>query len=163
TAATARGVLLRVQAVIDTGGPISSLLDELAATGVTVPAALRDVPAGVPTVSQLQDSFPEAARTAAAASIKVSPDATLGDRTLTFLRRHTGARSLTPRDGADPDAVLSRAEAALRGGDVAGALAQLDQLPADAQAAMSEWRASAQTRVAASVALGELTAGLSGN
>jgi hypothetical protein len=163
TAATARGVLLRLQAALETGGPIGPLLEELIAAGVTVPQALGTAADGVPTLTQLQAAFPEAARTALAAAIKVAPDAGLGDRVATFLRVQTGARSLTPRDGDDPDAILSRAEAALRGGDLTGALGALDALPPEAQAAMTTWRDSATARAAAVAAADELATGLTGN
>ena len=163
TAATARGVLLRLQAALDTGGAIGPLLEELTAAGVTVPQPLAVAADGVLTLTQLQASFPEAARAALAAAVKVTPDAGLGDRLATFLRVQTGARSLTPRDGDDPDAVLSRAEAALRGGDLTGALVALDGLSTDAQAAMAAWRDSATARSAAVAAADELAAGLSGN
>ena len=107
--------------------PITGLMDELAAGGVTVPDALS-APAkeGVadPGVA-LRSSFAPAARTALA-------DARDADKTtglVAFLQRQTGARSVTPQEGDSPDAVLSRAEAALAGGDVAAALSEL-QIPA---------------------------------
>jgi len=72
---------------------------------------------------------------------------------MNFLRSQTGARSLAPRDGDDTDAVLSRAEAALRQGDLATTLTELDALTGDPAAAMAAWRAQAETRMAALAAL----------
>jgi hypothetical protein len=114
-------------------------------------------------MAQVQAGFPAAARAALAASVQPDPEAALGDRMLAFLRAQTGARALTPRDGADPDAILSRAEAAMRAGDLDSALAELDSLPPDAAAALAGWRAGAETRAAAVAALADLAAGLSGN
>ncbi|MGB3556503.1 MAG: hypothetical protein WBA25_17880, partial [Jannaschia sp.] len=60
---------------------------------------------------------------------------------------------LEPRDGDDADAVLSRAEAAIRAGDVATALTEVEALPDDARAELSDWIARAETRRAAQAAL----------
>ncbi|MDR5652481.1 COG4223 family protein [Ruixingdingia sedimenti] len=157
-AALARAAVLRAQAALDTGTSLAEPLADLAAAGVALPPALAEG-ADVPTLPQLQEEFPEAARAALAAVAKVEPDAPLGDRIGAFLRAQTGARSLTPRAGDDPDAVLSRAEAALRAGDLAGAVAGLDPLPAEATAEMAAWRARAESRLAVAAAL----SGLAGN
>jgi hypothetical protein len=74
-----------------------------------------------------------------------------------------GLRTLTPREGDDPDAVLSLAQAALDGGDVAAALSELDALPASGQAEMADWRATAQARVDAIAAAGDLAQTLTTN
>jgi hypothetical protein len=84
-------------------------------------------------------------------------------RITAFLRAQTGARSLTPREGNDPDAILSRAEAALREGDLVATLAELDALPAEGAARLAEWRAQAEARLAASQAVAELVASLGGD
>jgi hypothetical protein len=55
-------------------------------------------------------------------------------------------RSLTPRAGDSPDAILSRAEAAVGAGDLAGAIAELNTLPPAAQAAMADWIKAATAR-----------------
>jgi hypothetical protein len=82
----------------------------------------------------------------------------LTDGLLAFLRVQTGARSLQPREGTDPDAVLSRAEAAVKGGDVAASLTELAGLPAQGQAAMADWSARAKVYLAAHEALAGLAA-----
>ena len=61
-------------------------------------------------------------------------------------------RSVAPREGDDPDAVLSRAEAAIKSGDLETTLTELDTLPEDAQAVIADWRAEADARVAARAA-----------
>ena len=76
-----------------------------------------------------------------------------------FLRVQTGARSVEPREGSDPDAVLSRADAAVKAGDIAGALEQIGALPQPGQDAMSGWVAQARTWVEANAALSALAAG----
>jgi hypothetical protein len=69
-----------------------------------------------------------------------------------FLTRSLGVRSVAPREGNDPDAVLSRAEAAVNAGDLSAALNELDTLPEEAQAVMADWRAAADARVSARTA-----------
>jgi hypothetical protein len=158
----ARAAVLRLQAAIDAGGPLDAALADLAAAGVAVPPALAERAAGVPTLAMLQAAFPEAARAALAASATVPPEGGLGERLIAFLRAQTGARSLTPREGDDPDAVLSRAEAALRAGDLAAVLAALDALPETAKPALAAWRAQAEARAAAVAAAADLAATLAG-
>lgn len=149
------GAILRIEAAIEAGTPFARPLDDLAAEGVAIPAGLRDAAGGVATLASLQASFPDAARAALAAGVSVDPQAPFGDRVLAFLRVQTGARSLSPRAGADPDAVLARAEAALRAGDLGQALAELDTLaPAAAGAAvLAEWRGRAGGRQSALAAV----------
>lgn len=70
-------------------------------------------------------------------------------RVATFFANQLGARSVEPRAGDDPDAVLSRAEAALRSGDLGAVLSEVSALPEPAQQELSDWVASAETRKAA--------------
>jgi hypothetical protein len=109
----------------------------------------------VVTLANLQSRFPDAARDAlgAARSLSAGPDeGGLGS----FLRRQLGARSITPREGDDPDAILSRAEDHVRNGQVATALDELAALPEDARAAMQEWLEDAQRRTEARAAADEI-------
>ncbi|CAM5310654.1 hypothetical protein FALB51S_00807 [Frigidibacter albus] len=134
------------------------MLADLTAAGLTVPEPLSALPGGVPTLGSLQDSFPEAARKALAASLPVTAGTGTWDRVGAFLQAQTGARSLAPREGTDPDAVLSRAEAALTAGDLQGALAELEGLPAEGRAATAAWEAQAAARIAATGAADALAA-----
>jgi hypothetical protein len=80
------------------------------------------------------------------------------ERAMSFLQSTTGARSMTPREGTDPDAVLSRAEAALGAGDLDLSLTEIAALPAVAQEAMAGWTTQAKTRQDALAAVAELAA-----
>src|SRR5262249_12270520 len=80
----------------------------------------------------------------------------LAPRDANFLERlQAGAERLVrirPLDavpGDDPAAVLTRIEIRAREADVAGALAELAKLPAEAQAPAKAWIAKAQARIAA--------------
>ena len=97
---------------------------------------------------------------ATAAALKAAPanDGAMGVIG-NFLRVQTGARSVEPREGSDPDAVLSRADAAVKAGDIPGALSEIGALPQPGQDAMSGWSAQARTWVEANAALTALAAG----
>jgi hypothetical protein len=142
-----------ILAALDSGEPYTDFL-----AGLDVPPALSGPAAdGVPTLTELVDSYPEAARAALDASIRANVDGGAMDRFAAFLRVQTGARSLEPREGDDPDAILSRAEAAVRAGDLSQALTELSALPEDGQAAMAGWTQSARTRLDALEAAQGLT------
>lgn len=168
-AATAKVTTVRVAVsqlalALDNGGAFEATVANLASAGVDVPPVLANATKdGVPTLVKLQESFPMAARSSLAASVK----ATTGDGAInkigSFFRSQVGARSLAPREGDDPDAVLSRAEAALGSGDIAGAIALIGALPDEGQAAMSDWVSSANMRMEAVEAVRVLADSLNGN
>ena len=76
------------------------------------------------------------------------------------MNRHLGARSVTPQEGEGPDAVLSRAEAAVAAGKLQEALNDLSALPETARNALSRWEAAANARVAAVTAAADLAQSL---
>jgi hypothetical protein len=144
----------RIAAALEAGGPYASAVSELNEQGVEIPAALSDMAGtGVASLVDLQRRFPSAARTALDAALRADVGEGWTDRLGTFLRTQTGVRSLEPREGNDPDAILSRADAALQAGDVALALSELQALPEPARAAMSGWMTDAAARDAALAAL----------
>lgn len=157
-AATARrnAAIGRITAALDSGAPYASALAEL---GGDVPPVLADNAAvGLPTVAELADSFPEVARTALEDALRANMGESWTDRVSNFLRSQTGLRSLTPREGNDPDAILSRAEAALAQGRVADAIGELDAMPEAGKPALSDWLAQARLRAEAEAAVATLAA-----
>jgi hypothetical protein len=143
-----RAALTRVMTALDSGDEFTAALADLRDTGAEVPAALSDVAeSGVPTRAELIESFPEAAR-AALAAVR-SADGGAASSVGGFFKNQLGIRSLEPREGDDPDAVLSRAEAALRDGRLGDALAEIETLPEGARAELSDWAAEAERRHAA--------------
>ncbi len=156
--ALARSGLESMRAALQTGAPYGDAVTRLSDAGVEVPDALA-TPAsgGVATVESLQERFPEAARSALRVALQDAPAESTVDRLQNFLRAQIGARSTVPRDGDDPDAVLSRAAAQVEAGDIETALTELDSLPTSAQQAMRPWLDQAQARVAAEAALPDLT------
>lgn len=158
-AAAGRAALSRILAAVDTGRPFDDAVFDLSkATGLAVPAALVDLAQdGVPTLAALQEDFPTAARASLDASIRAAVEDGSMDRMTAFLRTQLGVRSLEAKEGDDPDAILSRAEAALRNGDIAGALAELTSMPEPGQPALADWISTAKARADA-IAAGEALA-----
>lgn len=153
-AAGARAALARVLAALDTGRPYGdALFDVTQQAGVVAPPALiQHAEAGVSTLAVLQSSFPEAARAALDAAIRASVENGEMDRVSAFFRLQLGTRSLSPKEGTDPDAILSRAEAALKSGQLDAALVELQSMPEAGQPAMQDWITSATARRDALVA-----------
>jgi hypothetical protein len=152
-----RAALGQIAAALDSGAPYPSAIAALA--GADIAVVLTDnASAGLPSLQALQASFPDSARTALEAALRANMGESWSERVGNFLRTQVGVRSLTPRDGPDPDAILSRAEAALTAGDVAQALAEIATLPTPAQDALSAWRVQAQLRLDAQAALAALLA-----
>ncbi len=118
--------------------------DEPLAVLGEAPEALTSVAAtGVATGAALVAAFPPLAREALRAARDASPDAGVGS----LFRNAFNARSLEPQAGDDPDAVLSRAEAAVRDGELETALTEIGALPEPARAVFSDWTARARARV----------------
>ncbi|WP_298840929.1 hypothetical protein [uncultured Roseobacter sp.] len=160
----ARAALTRVVTAVDSGETFEPAIDDLEEVApVDVPDALRTAAAeGVPTMATLRETFPDAARDALAAARSDVPESEV-QGIGAFLRRQLSARSVTPREGSDPDAILSRAEAAIRQGDLATALSEMEALPEPARAAMQGWLSSAEARRAAQDAANTLSDSLQSN
>lgn len=142
-----RAALTRIQTALDAGTPFEAALADLKAAGVAAPEALASAAVdGVPTQAGLAERFPDAARRALAVSRSAGAEAGAGGLG-GFLRSQLGARSLEPREGSDPDAVLSRAEAAVRDGRLNDALAEIETLPEGGRAELSDWSADAARRL----------------
>ncbi len=157
--------LTSLQAALTSGGEFSGVLDQLESVGVTVPDALRAAQSGVKTLPQLRNAWPEAAHAALRASILAGQDEGLVGSVSTFLQAQVASRSLTPQEGDDADAILSRAEAALKDDDVSGALSELEMLSTEAQASdafgdMRDWLADARLRLEAEEAIDALIANI---
>ncbi len=151
----------RLQSALDTGEPLGPVLTEIEAIGLTVPPALTEASeTGIERLGSLQDRFPDLARDALDAALRADVGTGWADRTLTFLRTQTGARLVEPRAGDDPDAILSRANAAVAAGNLTDALGELDALPDSAKAPLAEWLAEARRRAAADAALSAILSDL---
>lgn len=154
--AEAVAAVAALQSALDKGVTAQDAQQTLADAGMDAPEALQQ---DIPSIETLQDSFGDASRAALRATM--SGDSAEGGNMLTnFLKAQTGARSVAPREGDDPDAVLSRANAKVEAGDIAAALDEIEALPAAAKEApvMAEWLSGATAQRNAQAALSDLSA-----
>lgn len=157
-AARAQSGLDSLRAALETGAAYADAVSRIQDAGIEVPQTLAaSASTGIATVEQLQESFDQAARAALRVALQDAPAESTTDRLGNFFRAQVGARSIAPREGDDPDAVLSRASAAVEAGDLEAALSEIALLPEGAQAAMADWIAQARARIAARDSLQDLT------
>ena len=161
-AAAKQAALSHVRAAFESGAPLGPALESLTAMGANIPEALSGATDSMPTLLALQDGFAAPARAALDASIRADMGDGWADRVTSFLRSQSGVRSLTPQEGTDPDAVLSRAEAALQSGQIKEALSELAGLPPAGTEAMAPWVAEATRRIDTEQAISDLSATLNG-
>ncbi len=155
----------RLQRAMDAGEPYDGVLSELrtlvtddAAVGALLDRLSAAADAGVPTRDALTVGFPAVARAVVAAA---AGDAVSGwtDRTLQRIRNTVSVRRIGPDVPGDAaEARVARAEAKLLGGDLSGAVAELDGLEGAAAEAAAAWRAGARARLNAGAAADELEA-----
>lgn len=145
-----RSAMSQILTSLETGSSFAEAIESLSATGIDVPEALVAQAAGVPTVAGLSADFPAVAREALAAARTADGSESGGFGA--FLKSQLGARSLEPREGSDPDAVLSRMEAAAREGRLGDVMAEAESLPEEAKAPLQDWLDAAKARQAATEA-----------
>lgn len=144
--AARRAALSLVLAAIETGGPFDAALAEAAGPDAAPPTLAALAADGAPTLAVLREGFPEAARAALTVARAEGLAGDEGGRIVAFLRSQLDVRSTAPREGDDPDAILSRAEAALAEARLPDALAEIATLPEVVRAAMGDWLALAEAR-----------------
>ena len=153
------GTISQVIGALESGAPFAFAIAGLQDfDNLLTPALVAAAPYGVPTADALARAFPEQSRTALIAARTTSTSqASSSNRVSDFLRSQLGMRSITPRAGNDPDAVLSRAEAAIQAGQVSNALSALTALPDSARTSMAGWIEQAELRQAAQLAVAALS------
>lgn len=148
-----------IEAAQNNGSDYSAALADLMAAA---PAGLYENASGIPTQAALEEGFVIPARDAIAASLAANVEDGSVSRVGGFLRDRLGLRSLTPQEGEDANAVLSRAEFALQEGRIADAIAEIATLPQDGQDLMAAWVSEATQRMTALAGLSELKASAPG-
>lgn len=163
--ARARATLAEIEAALETGEPYPALIEELQATSPTeIPQGLSAPAAeGVASRAELIEAFPEPARAALARARREGLSGEEGGRVAGFFRDTLQLRSTAPVEGETTDAVLSRAEAALRDGRLQEALDEIAALPEPVREALSDWIAPARTRAEALAAADTLSQSLTEN
>ena len=159
--AAAQSVVSRLRSALDAGAPYGDLVAELSRLQVEVPEDIQvAADTGVATLAGLRDGFAPAARAALAAAREETKGS---GGIMAYVNRHLGARSVAPREGDDPDAILSRAGAAVEGADISAALDELAALPDSAKAQLEAWQTSARIRLDAEAATDALSQSLNAN
>lgn len=109
-------------------------------------ALQADAERGAPSRAALAASFPDYAARAASAARTPGEGAGVLARVGHALSRVVALRRVGEVPGDGPDAILARAERQIDDGDIVGALATLEALPADAKDALGPWRDRAERR-----------------
>ncbi|PYE84621.1 COG4223 family protein [Pseudoroseicyclus aestuarii] len=158
----ARAALEQLRADLDTGSAYAQPLNTISEAEVAIPEGLSDhAEDGVPMIAALREDFEPAAREAlSAARLAGEAGEDGGSRVGSFLRSQLQVRSTGPRTGDDADAVLSRAQDALRQGRLQDALSEVEGLPQAARDEMSGWIEAARIRAGATAAADDLAASL---
>jgi hypothetical protein len=160
--AQAEAALNALRLSVTRGEPFADPLQAVAAV-TEVPDALNAAAdSGVPSLEALQNRFPAAARAALPVALRETAGDSPVDRFGAFLRGQVGGRAVAPREGDDPDAILSRAQGAVTAGDLDAALAEIATLPEAAQAELADWTADARARSDVLSALETVTQALAG-
>jgi hypothetical protein len=161
--AAAAAVRAQTEAALETGEPYDTALATIAETAGIPEGLSANADAGVPTLEALQAAYPPLARAALPVALQETAGDGMGDRLGAFVMGQIGGRAVEPREGDDPDAVLSRVEAAVRSGDLPAALSEIAALPQGARDVLAPWVADVEARAAAVEGLAALTETVSGN
>jgi len=154
----ARAIAVRqIEGALDTAAPFQDALatarEAVGAEGAAAQAldALAPHAAdGVPTRAELANGFSEKAAEAVAVSAGGEGQGDLVSGVLRRLGDVVSVRRVGPdATGSDAASVLARAEAALQGGDLAGAVKQVEGLQGPPGEVMQPWLAQARARLAA--------------
>ena len=141
----AQGLLAAVQ----NGEPFAAQVAALRSLGADEKSVARLATlanGGVPTLAQLRAGFSEL-RPKLHPQVKVEPGATWSEKMLARLTSLVSIRPAGERAGASPEAVASRADAALARGDVATALREIRTLAPPDSAVAKDWIDAAARRV----------------
>lgn len=159
---TARALAIgRVSEALARGGDLGASLTALQETlpeGQTLPDVLTvAAEQGLATPAEIAAAFPQAVDAILDAS-RAGQDASIGARLLDNARSVIRVRPVGAVEGDTPEAIVSRIEAGLAGGDLAGAHAEWRSLPEPARTASADWGAMIGARLEAQAALDALAA-----
>lgn len=156
--AEAVAAIASLQSALDRGVTPEEARQTLEGAGLQTPEALTTE---VPSLTSLQADFPAASRAALRGALRDSSASGQGNLVTNFLRAQTGARSVEVRQGDDPDAILSRANAQVEAGRIDQAVTEIEALPESARSApaMADWLSRATAYTQAQAALSDLSSG----
>lgn len=148
----------QAEVALEEGASFSSAVGALDALGVPVSDELRlAAQSGSQTRQELRDGYAQMAREALALDRQVALQSDQeASGFMTFFKNQIGLRSVTVREGDDVDAILSRAEEAVKRDDLEMALSELSLIQGPAQQAVLPWLEAGQARLALEGALAQL-------
>jgi hypothetical protein len=161
-AAEAEAALNELRLAVAEGLPFAEPLAAVAAVADVPEALSAAAESGVASLEDVQAAFPAAARAALPVALRESAGDSAVDRFTAFVQGQVGGRAVAPREGDNPDAVLSRAQAAVSDGDLETALSEISALPEGALGEMAGWIADAEARTAVVTALESVAAAVTG-
>ena len=118
-------------------------------------------PIGVTPLTELKRVFPQLARNSLRAIHKNTLEVDTKKRLISLLKEKLGTRSLVPREGSDPDAILSRVEALIKEDRLEDALKQINSLPTPGLETLTEWIEQATNWILVDKAITEISIFLS--
>lgn len=159
-----QAALIALEAALTDGLPYRGIVDWIAASqDQVIPEALAAyADSGVASSAALEAAFPPLAHEAIRTDIRASSDSSTLGQFGAFLQSQVASRSLTPQEGTTTDAILSRAEDALRRGDLPLALRHMQTLSVPARDVYADWLAQTRARQDALAGFDALKAALGG-
>ncbi|MGB0959535.1 MAG: mitofilin family membrane protein [Halocynthiibacter sp.] len=147
TTSEMRAAVTEISAALLSGAPYETALTTLGGTAPIGDALAKAAQTGVTPLAHIQKDFATAARAALQIDAKAPEGASTLTKFTSFLKAQTNARSLSPQEGDSTDAILSRADAALKSGDIKLALSEVSALKEAPKSQMSDWVRAAQDRL----------------
>ena len=153
--------LADLKSAVDTGRPFRSELDVVKAASTAAPLDLSPLDGfadkGVPTTAALRDRLHAVTRAMHEAEEATTAGPSWSDRLLAHAGNLVRVRPVGDKGGTDLGALVSRIEARMVAGDLAGALTAWKALPDTARKTSADWGAALEARVAVDTALATAT------
>ena len=140
--------LIGIQAAVEAGIPYAAIIGESEINRLELPSIILDLSEdGVATLAELQDEFEELITEALKAVETGAEAGSIQDMARSIVTSLVQVRSLTPREGDDAVAVLSRLEESLNKGNLESVLELYAQLPPSVQETLATWQHKVQNRL----------------
>ncbi len=140
--------LIGIQAAVEAGIPYAAIIGESEINRLELPSIILDLSKdGVATLAELQYEFEELITEALKAVETGAESGSIQDMARSIVTSLVQVRSLTPREGDDAVAVLSRLEESLNKGNLESVLELYAQLPPSVQGTLATWQHKVQNRL----------------
>lgn len=148
--------LVGIQAAVEAGIPYAAIIGENEINSLELPAIILELSEdGVATLLELQNEFEDLITEALKAVETGAESGSIQDMARSIVSSLVQVRSLTPREGDDAVAILSRLEERLKKGDLESVLELYGQLPQPVQVTLESWKQKVQNRLDLLIAVEE--------